>query len=490
MSWKRGWFTPPKKTKTMRTWSRRGATQCARLSSASARHFQTIERGKDVHTKTPWEILGFKNESIFHAMERSPEELRLGLVREARKLSPSTSDGDAKKLEGLLRAYDMLSSSDRVALQYASHNSSSIDANLHVLIEGGEQGANYNPEHQSFDFSERAREGARTFGDITGDAMKNATEGGASSRAAQDVHRPISASAARAATTEPKRGADVSFTLHLSFDESIFGCEKVIVFDRSLRCRPCLGSGRKEAKSGKRPPCPMCHGAGKVTLPSGTYLVEKECSHCAGDGRHAPALCGGCRGTGTASRSERVPVVIKPGACAADVHVIHGKGNHGQRGGPVGDLKVSLVIEEHRVFRRIEDDLHVVIPIPLSTALLGGFITVPSLKGPTQVQIPPNVRSGEIVTVQGAGVPRTAATTSQLDGSLKVHLVVVIPTASTLTGRQRSALEAFAQHEREGSAAAAAEEGDATRLIRKGLEDMKARYGSTWFRSAATPAAA
>jgi molecular chaperone DnaJ len=455
------------------------------------RRFQVLEKGNDVHTKTPWELLGFQKESIFHAMERSPEELRLALVREASKLSPSTSTEDSKTLEKLLRAYDFLRSSDRVALLYASHNSSSIDANLHVMIEGGEQGANYNPEHQSYDFSERAREGARTFGDITEEAMRNVSEGGASSRAAQDVHRPLSASAARAATSEPKRGTDVAFTLYLSFDESILGCEKVAVFDRNLRCRTCLGSGKKESKSGKRPPCPMCHGAGKVTLPSGTYLVEKECSHCAGDGRHAPALCGGCRGTGVATRKERVPLVIKPGAVASDVHVIHGKGNHGQRGGPVGNLKVSLVIEEHRVFRRIEDDLHVVMPVPLSTALLGGFVMAPSLKGPTQVQIPPSVRSGEIVTVQGAGVPRSASS-SQLDGNLKVHLVVMIPNAAALTGRQRSALQAFSSDAQPGdtpnaTAASEAAHNDATRLIRKGLEDMKARYGSTWFRSPAAP---
>jgi DnaJ-class molecular chaperone len=90
--------------------------------------------------------------------------------------------------------------------------------------------------------------------------------------------------------------------------------------------------------------------------------------------------------------------------------------------------------------------------------------------------------------VDGAGVPNTASA-SKLDGKLKVHVVVIIPSAAALTGRQRGALELFssaAPADSDSPRAAvneAVSKEEAIRPIRRELEAMKARYGAMWFRT-------
>src|SRR3546814_15004345 len=60
---------------------------------------------------------------------------------------------------------------------------------------------------------------------------------------------------------------------------------------------------------------------------------------------------------------------------------VAGEGEAGMRGGPAGDLYIFVTIRPHRFFRRDGADIHCRVPIPMTTAALGGTIEVPTIDG-------------------------------------------------------------------------------------------------------------
>ena len=72
-----------------------------------------------------------------------------------------------------------------------------------------------------------------------------------------------------------------------------------------------------------------------------------------------------------------------------------GNGEPGINGGPPGDLYVEIHIKPHSVFERDGDDLHCQMPIPATTAALGGEIEVPTLAGRASFPVPEGTQSGK-----------------------------------------------------------------------------------------------
>ncbi|CCD16886.1 unnamed protein product [Trypanosoma congolense IL3000] len=145
------------------------------------------------------------------------------------------------------------------------------------------------------------------------------------------------------------------------------------------------------------------------------------------------------------------------------VYRLRGKGNDGTRGGAAGDLIVTVLVQEHRIFHRDGLDLHMVLPISISTALLGGVVPVPLPHAACSVRVPPCARNGQRIRLAGKGVgldgSRPAVvgddgggtgnsphgSTRSGCGDLYVHLLVVIPKGEDLTGRQRCVIEKFVE---------------------------------------------
>ncbi|KEG06766.1 putative chaperone DNAJ protein [Trypanosoma grayi] len=279
--------------------------------------------------------------------------------------------------------------------------------------------------------------------------------------------------------------------LRVSFDESILGCTKTAVYEKNLKCARCGGAGRQVLKRPRR--CPQCRGRGSTHLPSATYHIERVCGYCGGNGSALPPKCGACGGNGVVvGETVRVPIDVRPGTTTMTVWRLRGKGHDGVRGGAAGDLVVTLLVQEHRLFHRDGLDLHMLLPVPLSIALLGGVVSVPTLQGPQPLRVPPCVRNGQRLTMDGHGVRLDgsgsdnggALETDAADGlkasapqqqqqqrqcgHLYVTLLVVIPRREELTGAQRCALENFAAAAEDGSATAGEEETPAS---------LKRRFG-------------
>jgi DnaJ-class molecular chaperone len=117
---------------------------------------------------------------------------------------------------------------------------------------------------------------------------------------------------------------------------------------------------------------------------------------------------------------------------------IAGKGQPGLNGGPNGDLYLIVSIRPHERFERKGDDLYEEVPVPLSDAVLGGEVEVPTLTGRVMLNLPPETQNGRTFRLAGLGVPHLNGSGK---GDLYAKVRVVLP--SRLSPRERELFEEF-----------------------------------------------
>jgi len=113
-----------------------------------------------------------------------------------------------------------------------------------------------------------------------------------------------------------------------------------------------------------------------------------------------------------------------------------GEGAHGVRGGSRGDLYLVVSIRPHPRFQLKEDDLYVEVPVPLTDAILGAEIEVPTLKGKVVLKVPQETQNGQVIRLGGQGMPRLS---DSARGDLLVKVKVMLPT--NLTPREHELFE-------------------------------------------------
>ena len=153
--------------------------------------------------------------------------------------------------------------------------------------------------------------------------------------------------------------------------------------------------------------------------------VGEPCSSCQGTGLIQNVPCSVCRGSGIVSRLKRLEVKIPPGVKDSSRVRIAGKGGQGYDGAASGDLYLVISVKPHPLFKRKGDDLYVEIGIPLTTAVLGGEVQVPTLKGKLALKVPPETQNGRIFRLAGQGMPHLGKSSY---GDLLAKVNVVLPT--------------------------------------------------------------
>lgn len=96
---------------------------------------------------------------------------------------------------------------------------------------------------------------------------------------------------------------------------------------------------------------------------------------------------------------------IKPGVRDGQVLRLKGKGNPGRNGGDNGDLLIKVSIMNDHTYQRDGDDLIRNINIDVYTAILGGKITISTLKGDVNVPIKPQTQNNSTLRLKGLGMP-------------------------------------------------------------------------------------
>ena len=200
-----------------------------------------------------------------------------------------------------------------------------------------------------------------------------------------------------------RRGADLRYDLTLSFMQGAFGTETEIEIQKEEICPDCKGSLCAAGTSPET--CRYCHGSGQVSRNQGFFTVRTHCPQCKGQGQTIPHPCPGCRGTGQVRISKKVAVKIPGGVDSGSRLRLTGEGAAGTHGGPPGDLYVFINVEPHDFFARENDNVICQLEISFVQAALGDSLTIPTLKGKKQFEIPRGTQPGDLLRLPGEGIP-------------------------------------------------------------------------------------
>ncbi|SEM49237.1 molecular chaperone DnaJ [Stigmatella aurantiaca] len=234
------------------------------------------------------------------------------------------------------------------------------------------------------------------------------------------------------------RGADLRYNLEISFEEAAFGCRPKVPIPRPKKCETCTGSGSKSGAAPK--PCGTCGGSGEVRFTQGFFAVSRTCADCNGTGAFIPDPCPKCKGAGKVPSEEVLEVAIPAGVDNGTRVRLSGMGEPGDRGGPAGDLYVTVIVREHPLFQREDYEVFCEVPISFTQAALGAKIDVPTLDGKVKMTVPAGTQSGKVFRLRGKGIPHLH---SQQRGDQ--HVRVILETPTELSARQRELLEKFAE---------------------------------------------
>jgi len=336
--------------------------------------------------------------------DATESEIKRAYRRLARRFHPDINPGDnaaAAHFQQVLEAYETL-----------------IDRERRLRYDSGETAAPAEARRggfEGFDFSSRGPDYSATFGDLVAEVL---IEHGA--------RRPAAA-----------RGADLHQEVSISFAESFNGCERALTLTRREVCHGCRGTGVSRVPSG---PCGLCQGQGAVRTVRGHMVFTRSCNACGGTGQQPPRPCPSCAGAGHEVRAERVTVRLPAGIADGERVRVASKGDAGPRGGPAGDLYVTVHVAVDPAFRRDGNDVHVVLPIGVHEAALGARVEIAGLDGPVKVRIPPGTQSGQQFRIGERGMvsPRGGPR-----GDLVVETRLMLP--SVLDERSKALLREFGE---------------------------------------------
>lgn len=336
-------------------------------------------------------------------------EIKKAFRKKAMELHPDRNQDnpDAEsQFKEINEAYDILKDAEKKA---------AYDRFGHAAFEGGtgaSAGGGFRPGAGG-DFSSAFSD---VFDDLFGDFM-----GGQRARGRQ----------------QSTRGADLRYNMRVSLEEAYAGKQETITVPASASCDSCNGTG---AEGGAEPmTCPTCSGLGKVRAQQGFFTIERTCPTCNGHGQTIKNPCKSCAGAGRVKSDRSLSVNIPPGVETGTRIRLSGEGEAGLRGGPSGDLYIFIQVDDHAIFERDGLNLFCRIPVPMSTAAIGGDLEAPTIDGGrSRVKVPAGVQTGKQLRLRGKGMPSVRGGTQ---GDLYIEIAVETPV--NLTSRQKELLKEF-----------------------------------------------
>lgn len=341
-----------------------------------------------------YEVLGVSRDADEGTIKKSYRKL-------AMKFHPDKNQGDAaaeERFKELGEAYEVLGNEEKRA---------AYDRYGHRAFEGGGGGGGF---QDASDIFSQFFGGGGGFEDFFG---------GGGRRQQRD---PYGGSP----------GSDLRYDLEISLEEAAKGVGKELEIERNVLCVPCDGKG---SKNGKPTTCNTCGGSGAVTRQAGIFVQQVTCPTCRGSGVKIENPCPSCKGEGVTEKMTRISVKIPAGVDDGTRLRSTGNGDAGVRGGRSGDLYVFLHVKKHDIFEREEENLFCEVPVPFSTAVLGGEVKVPTLEGKASIKIPAGTQGSTIFRLKGRGMPIIGSASRK--GDLHVEVRVEVPTKLNATQKQK-----------------------------------------------------
>jgi molecular chaperone DnaJ len=245
-------------------------------------------------------------------------------------------------------------------------------------------------------------------------------------------------------------GENIEVQTNISFMDAAKGVAKDIFVTPLVTCGTCKGGGLK--KGNQRKTCSACKGTGtKVHFMQQGFQMASTCDVCGGQGVTIPrgSECNTCGGNGVVRQRKTVHVDI-PGGVEDGMRLrVAGEGDAAATGTAAnanakstqGDLYVFIRVAPDSRFSRNGADVLYTAAIPLTTALLGGEVTVPTLDGEVKVKVATGTGTGDKITLGGMGMRRLGGRRGA-SGDLRVEFKVGMP--KYLSANQRTILEMLA----------------------------------------------
>ncbi len=320
----------------------------------------------------------------------SEDEIKSAFKKQAKKYHPDVSkekDAEAKFKE-IQEAYSVLSDKEKKS-QYDQYGHKAFNNN------GGGFNGGFNPN--DFDFGD-------IFSDIFGSSFGFGGSNSTSNRR--------------------KKGRDVSVSMTISFEESVFGSEKEIELDTYEECETCNGKGGHGINT-----CSKCGGRGTVIQEQrtilGSFQTRTTCNVCGGSGESYDKVCSTCYGKGIVKKNKKIKVTLPPGIDNGNQLRVAGKGEVGINGGPNGDVYIEFKVKPHEFYYREEDDIYIDLPITITDAVLGCKKEVPTVYGNVILSIPSGTQNEDRHRIKGKGIENVQ---TKRKGDMFVIIKVIIPT--------------------------------------------------------------
>ena len=342
------------------------------------------------------------------------DEIKKAYRRLAKQYHPDLNKDNPEaeeKFKEAAEAYDVLSDSEKRA-RYDQFGHAGVDGN-------GFGGGGYSGGFGGFDMGD--------LGDIFGSFFGGGF-GGSSRR------------------NGPVRGRDIQQAIELTFEEAAFGCKKEVTIIRQESCDECAGSGAKKGTSPVK--CTRCNGTGQMrtvqNTPFGQFTSTSTCNACSGRGSTISDPCPSCSGTGQKRKTRKLEVNIPQGIDHGQTVSVRGQGEAGLRGGPAGDLLITVYIKKNSVFTREGENVYVDVPLTFVQAALGCEVQIPTIDGSVSQRIPEGTQHGTKFRLKGKGIPYIRGNGR---GDQYVRIIVEVP--KNLSSRQKEILQEFAKESNE-----------------------------------------
>jgi molecular chaperone DnaJ len=341
-----------------------------------------------------YELLGVARDADEQAVKKA-------FRRAARQLHPDVSEEpDAEeRFREVTEAYEVLSNSETRAL---------YDRYGHAGLKSG----GFTPTH--FDMGGLSDLFAAFFGD---DIFGGATRGGGA-----------------------RRGADLGAEIEIELAEAAQGTTVAVPFEVAVACDRCDGDGVEPGTEPLR--CDRCGGAGRLQQVSrsvfGEFVRTQPCPQCGGRGVIVEHPCKKCNGAGRTVEQREVSVDIPAGIHNGQRIRLSGEGHAGALGGRAGDAYVLVHVKPDPRFVREGNDIYSQVDLTIVEAALGATMTVETLDGPAELELPPGTQPGEVRVLRGKGMPVLQGFGR---GDQRVLVNVAVP--RRLTDEQRRLLEEF-----------------------------------------------
>ncbi len=240
----------------------------------------------------------------------------------------------------------------------------------------------------------------------------------------------------------PQKGADIKYSMEISFEEAAFGIEREINVSRMEVCSKCTGTGAKPGTNAST--CQHCNGTGQVQIkqntPFGQFINTKTCDVCKGEGKIITDPCPACNGKGKLRNNVKLKINVPAGIDDGQTISLRGEGDPGSKGGPNGDLFLNIRVKPHPLFKRQGNDVVCEVPITFTQAALGAELEVPTLDGKVKYTVPEGTQTGSVFRLKGKGIPFLRG-----NGRGDQYVKVNIDVPKKLNEKQKALLKEFAE---------------------------------------------